>query len=83
LVILLHFFLSLKSIPRALLRIALLKVLFFSLIVSKIKADINISVILVQKTKSAGYWWLMPVILATQEADIRRIMASGQPRQIF
>jgi hypothetical protein len=27
-------------------------------------------------------WWLTPGILATQEAEIRRIMVQSQPRQI-
>jgi hypothetical protein len=30
----------------------------------------------------AWCWWLTPVILATQEAEIRRISDCGQPRQI-
>jgi hypothetical protein len=30
----------------------------------------------------AGSWWLMPVILAPWEAEIRRIAVQGQLRQI-
>jgi hypothetical protein len=30
----------------------------------------------------ARSWWLTPVILAIQEAEIRRIMVQSQPRQI-
>jgi hypothetical protein len=30
----------------------------------------------------AGHQWLPPIILATQEAEIRRIMVQSQPRQI-
>jgi hypothetical protein len=30
----------------------------------------------------AGHWWLTPVILAIQEAEIRRIMVQSQPGQI-
>jgi hypothetical protein len=30
----------------------------------------------------ARRWWLTPVILATQEAEIRRITVRSQPRQI-
>jgi hypothetical protein len=30
----------------------------------------------------AGHWWLTPVILTTQEAEIRRIVVQSQPRQI-
>jgi hypothetical protein len=33
-------------------------------------------------TLLARLWWLTPVILATQGADIRRIEVGSQPRQI-
>jgi hypothetical protein len=32
------------------------------------------------KKKGARCWWLMPVILATQEAEIRRMVVPGQPQ---
>jgi hypothetical protein len=32
--------------------------------------------------EEAGHCWLTPVILATQEAEIRRITVRSQPRQI-
>jgi hypothetical protein len=37
----------------------------------------------VKKCILAGHWWLTPVILATWEADIRRIMVQGHPKQII
>jgi hypothetical protein len=40
------------------------------------KVEYKISVI-------AGCWWLTPVILATQEAEISRIMVRSQPSQLF
>jgi hypothetical protein len=30
----------------------------------------------------AGHWWLTPIILASQEAEIRRIVVQSQPGQI-
>jgi hypothetical protein len=33
-------------------------------------------------TKAAGHWWLMPLIVATQEAEIRRITVQSLTRQI-
>jgi hypothetical protein len=30
---------------------------------------------------SARCWWFTPLILATQKAEIRRIMVQNQPRQ--
>jgi hypothetical protein len=35
-----------------------------------------------KKVKQARHQWLTPVILATEEAEIRRIMVRRQPRQI-
>jgi hypothetical protein len=35
-----------------------------------------------QKYLGAGGWWLTPVILATQEAEITRIVVRSQPGQI-
>jgi hypothetical protein len=36
----------------------------------------------VNKKKKARHWWLTPIILATREAEIRRIVVQRQPRQI-
>jgi hypothetical protein len=35
-----------------------------------------------QGSSQAGHRWLSPVILAPQEAEIRRITVGSQPRQI-
>jgi hypothetical protein len=35
-----------------------------------------------QRIVQAGHWWLTPIILATQEAEISRIVVQSQLRQI-
>jgi hypothetical protein len=35
-----------------------------------------------KNTEVAGWWWLTPVTLTTQEAEIRRIEVQGQQGQI-
>jgi hypothetical protein len=35
-----------------------------------------------KEVSGARCWWLTPVILATQEAEIRRIAVTAIPRQI-
>jgi hypothetical protein len=42
----------------------------------------NLSLIRSYKNSTAGCWWLTPVILATEEAEIRRIAVWNQPKQI-
>jgi hypothetical protein len=39
-------------------------------------------VLFLDKTKAAQHQWLRPIILATQEAEIRRIAVRSQPQQI-
>jgi hypothetical protein len=36
----------------------------------------------IENVKQAGRWWFTPVILPTQEAEIRRIVVRSQPEQI-
>jgi hypothetical protein len=35
-----------------------------------------------QEAEAARHWWLTPIILATQEAEVRRIMVGSQPGQM-
>jgi hypothetical protein len=35
-----------------------------------------------RKTGACGDWWLTPVIQATQEAEIKRMVVQSQPQQI-
>jgi hypothetical protein len=46
------------------------------------KDDLENDCLLWIKKVSAGHQWLTPVILATQEAEIRTIAVLSQPRQI-
>jgi hypothetical protein len=49
----------------------------------KISFLVNVKPRLILKNeKGCQYWWLTPVILATWEAEIGRIVVQGQPGQI-
>jgi hypothetical protein len=41
----------------------------------------HISVNTLKNTELAGHWWLMPIILVTQEAENRRIEVQNQQGQ--
>jgi hypothetical protein len=40
-----------------------------------------LQLLFIKVTNIAWSWWLTPVIIATGEAEIRRIVVQGQPRQ--
>jgi hypothetical protein len=42
----------------------------------------HIAEVLSKMTKNVGCWWLTPIILPTQEAEIRRTVVQSQPGQI-
>jgi hypothetical protein len=44
--------------------------------------DPKASLVLGKNSITARCWWLMPIILATQEAEIRRITVQSQPGQV-
>jgi hypothetical protein len=44
--------------------------------------DTKVRVERYKKRKYGSCWWLTPVVLATQEAEIRRIVVQSQPGQI-
>jgi hypothetical protein len=45
-------------------------------------AIMTIYIVLIKNFTATRCWWLTPVILATQEAEIRRISFQSQPGQI-
>jgi hypothetical protein len=42
----------------------------------------NTGTLQIKKKAKAGHWWLLPVILPTCEAEIRRVKVQGQFRQV-
>jgi hypothetical protein len=42
---------------------------------------VHLKIFLMERlNNTAGCWWLIPVILATQKAEIRRIIVQSQPQ---
>jgi hypothetical protein len=48
----------------------------------KFTGKVYVGSIKLRTIHKAGHWWLMPVILPTQEAEIRRIKVPSQSRKI-
>jgi hypothetical protein len=58
------------------------RVSVMSMLLSKVDPFICALDCLLEDKLLAGCWWLTPVILAPQEAEIRRTVVGSQPRQI-
>jgi hypothetical protein len=46
------------------------------------KVLLGLSLLIYKAEPTSGCWWITPVILDTQEAEIKRIEVQRQPREI-